>query len=274
MGEVRLLCSQRARGGYRFLHAEVRGVRAAAPECVEHEYAHAPQRVERLLVEPFRARDIAQAARAGAEAALGTVCHRDRQQLEAGGDDRLARLELVHLEVGPTGTGWRMVPRIEDVIEAGAHLPGRDRMCEDGQRPCTLAREHTQVIDAVHVVGMRVREPDRINAANPVPQQLDPQLGWCVDQECAAVALEKCGMSRTVVARVARRAGITRAADDGHAERGAGPEKAQSHSTSTRSMLVVPGTWNGTPAVTTTRWPGCAMRVRNRYSRPTSSIAS
>src|SRR5690606_6691894 len=219
-------------------------------------------------------RDVAERAGAKAEHALVAVRHLDRQQLESGDADRLPRLELMELEVRPARAGRRAVRRIEDVVEPPSQESCGLRVRVDGERLAAAPGEDAQVVDAVAVVRVCVREPHRIDVPDALAQQLDAQFGRRVDEEGATVALEQRGVPRPFVARVIRRARGTRAADDRHTERGAGPEEAQPHSTSTRSMFVVPGTWNGTPAVTTTRCPGCAMRVRSRYSRPASSIDS
>ena len=102
------------------------------------------------------------------------------------------------------------------------------------------------------MVGMIMREQHGIHAIDAVRDELQSQLGWCVEQEaCAAGRLHHGTDPRALVARIGRSTDGTVATNLRHAETRSGAEEGQSHTVSTRMKFVVPGVSNGTPAVTT-----------------------
>src|SRR6185369_6860997 len=109
----------------------------------------------------------------------------------------------------------------------------------------------------VRVVGVLMGERDGVDPVDSRRDQLEPQLRWRVDEQPrAAVALHNGADARSLVTRVGRPADLAMATDLRHTEARSGAEKGQLHYTvSTFSRFVVPGTSNGTPAVTTTRSP-------------------
>ena len=107
------------------------------------------------------------------------------------------------------------------------------------------------VVDAVHVVGVIVGEQHGVDAIDAARDELQPQLGRRVDQQArSAIGLDHRADAGAAVARIGRAADGAVAADLRHAEARSGSEEGELHTTSTLSRLVVPGTSNGTPAVT------------------------
>src|SRR5207248_7707083 len=81
-------------------------------------------------------------------------------------------------------------------------------------------RESAQVINAVDVIGVTVREEDAVQREYPGRHELEAQLGWRVDEQPAAARLEQRGGAGALVARVARRTGTAATPYLRHPERG------------------------------------------------------
>ena len=97
---------------------------------------------------------------------------------------------------------WNDEGRIEDVRELDGKLRhglpgavgGKHRALEDRQR--------TQVIDAMHMVGVRVRKQHGVDPIDAGRHELEPQLGRGVDQETPASGLDERSRARAFVAGV------------------------------------------------------------------------
>src|SRR5690606_20292967 len=162
----------------------------------------------------------------------------------------------VHALAGPVGPEpdlrdrrprRRDVIRIEDVAEAVPEQRGARLVRPGGDRLMIPHGEGAQVVDPVGVVRVPVGVPDRVDRGDPGAQELEPELGRRVDEEAAraVVALHDRRVPGPAVARIRGGARRARAPDDGDPERGPGPEEAEPQTSSTRSMFVVPLTWNG-----------------------------
>jgi len=140
----------------------------------------------------------------------------------------------------------------------------------------TARRDRAQVIDAVRVIGVLMGERDRIHAVDARRDQLQSQLGRRVyEQPRAPVALDYGADARSFVTRVGRPADLAVTTDLRHTKARSGAEKGQLHYTvSTFSKFVVPGTSNGTPAVTTTRSPDRANPCFWTAARARRTISS
>src|SRR5690606_33751350 len=221
-------------------------------------------------------RDVAEVAGAEADDHVLAMRHGERKHGEAGDLHGLAGADhgQAHVRLGGPFDG--PVLGIEDVGEplvqrAGAVLAG-----VRGQRLIAPHGEGAQVVHAVGVVRVAVGEPDRVDVRHAGGEELEPQLGRRVHQDAAraVIALEERGVPRAAVPRVRRRANGAVAPDDRDSERGAGAEERQPHSWTTRTVLVVPRTSNGMPAVTATRSPGFASPLPTRYSLAQASSDS
>ena len=127
----------------------------------------------------------------------------------------------------------------------------------------------------MRMVGVLVRVEDGVNAVDPRGDQLTPEFGWGVDQQAdAAVRFDHGADTRAPVARIGRAADRAVASDLRHPEARSGPQERELHIISTFRLLVVPGTSNGTPAVTTTRSPVLASPWRTTIVRARATISS
>ena len=96
-------------------------------------------------------------------------------------------------------------------------------------------RECTQVIDAVDVIGVAMREPHGIDVVDARTHELQSQLGRRIDQNARTpIGLDDGAVPRAAVARINRRAHAARTADDRDTEGGSRTEEAELHSSSTR----------------------------------------
>jgi hypothetical protein len=118
-------------------------------------------------------------------------------------------------------------------------------------------------------------EEHGIHPVDAVRDQLYPQLRRRVDQQSSPVIrLHDRPHPRALVARIRRPADGALAANLRHAETGAGSQKRELQISSTLSKLVLPGTSNGTPAVTSTRSPACASPCATAAARASGITAS
>src|SRR5580704_14058373 len=122
---------------------------------------------------------------------------------------------------------------------------------------------------------MVVREQHRVDPVDAIGDQLHPHLGRLVDQDtCAPIGLDHGSNARSTVPGIGRPAHRAVAPDHRHAKTGPRAEKRELHTVSTFSRLVVPGTSNGTPAVTSTRSPGRASPSSTAACRASATISS
>jgi hypothetical protein len=76
---------------------------------------------------------------------------------------------------------------------------------------------------------MVMGEPDRIQAIDLSPEELQPQFGRGVDQEAPLAALEERRVTGSPISRIERSAGRAPAPDDGNSEGRASSEKVKLH---------------------------------------------
>ena len=79
------------------------------------------------------------------------------------------------------------------------------------------------------MVRMAVCIPHRIDVADIGGKQLEPELGWRIDQNRAPVQLQQRPVPCPLVSGVLRRADVAITPDDRHTERGSCPEECESH---------------------------------------------
>src|SRR5690349_11454996 len=265
MRKVRVFSTDLLRRCQRLFDIEVGRVRTAEPQGIQHENAHTAQFRDHVTGQELGVRYIPQATYAQSERGCIAVRYRERLHRESRCAYGLISIIGKETELGSCGACVRPHLRVEDVAEPAFH--SLYHVDAGVQRDGPVAsREDTQVVNTMRVVSMLVRVPHGIDAIRLGIEQLLSQIGWRVDQQAPAVIPgEQCGMPCPSVPRIRRCADITTAADDGHTKRGARPEEPKLHSSSTRSILVVPATWNGIPAVTMKRCPSCARRSDRMY---------
>ena len=99
-----------------------------------------------------------------------------------------------------------------------------------GERRVAPHGDRAEVVDAVRVVGVIVREQHRVDAVDAGGDELQPQLRRRVDQQPrAAVRLDDRADARALVARIGRTAHRAAAADLRDAEARAGAEEGELH---------------------------------------------
>ena len=129
------------------------------------------------------------------------------------------------------GTPPRGNPRrglVEGVGEDRADRGLNVVLAVDRHRAADRLGEEAGVVEAEEVVGVGVGEGDRVGEADPLAEELEPQLGRRVDQEPAGREVEQDARPRPFVPRVVRAADGAVAAEDGHAGRGPAAEERQS----------------------------------------------
>ncbi len=97
----------------------------------------------------------------------------------------------------------------------------------DRHRPAGPARKLAGIIEPEQVVGMGVRERDRMDPPDPLAQELNPHLGRRVDEQVTRRKRQQHAGPRPLVARIGRRADRAVAADHGNAAGRSGSQKNQ-----------------------------------------------
>ena len=117
--------------------------------------------------------------------------------------------------------------RVEDVAEGAPQVVGRRaHRRRRGIAPLLQHVEAAHFVQAHDVIGVAVREEDRVDARDAVRQRLLPQVGRGVDQDRRAVVdVDVDRRPQPRVARIGRPAHRARAADHRHAVRRAGAEE-------------------------------------------------
>ncbi len=94
-------------------------------------------------------------------------------------------------------------------------------------RPADPSRKQPRVVEPEQVVGMVMRECDRVHLPDPLAQQLHPHLRRRVDQQVAARKRKQDARPGALISRIARSADRALAADHGNACGCPCPEKDQ-----------------------------------------------
>ena len=125
------------------------------------------------------------------------------------------------------------------------------------------------------MIGVIVREQHRVHTINPGGNELEPELRRSVNEQPGSVIrLHHCPHAIALVARIGRAAHFAVAANLRNPKTRAGTEKEKFQRVSTLRRFVVPGTSNGTPAVTITRSPAEASCFLTTVSRAITIISS
>ena len=103
----------------------------------------------------------------------------------------------------------------------------RLRLAVDRDRPADVLGEEPGVVEAEQVVGVGVREGDRMDLTHPLAEQLQAHLGGGVDQQVAAREAHQDAGTHPRVPRVVREADPAVAAEHGDARRSAAAQDHQ-----------------------------------------------
>ena len=213
VGEPRGAGPDPAGGLDRLGHGEVRGMRVIA-QRVEHQHPDALEQRPRLVGNP---------------AAVGQV--RERPEPVAENEPRAVLDGHGHDELVPqaerAGDGERAQARhaaaargalAEDVAEGPAKIGEGGRVAETGDGLALQHVEPPHLVEAEDVVGVAVREQDRVDAGEPEAQRLRAQVGRRVHEHLEPVVeLDEDRRAPAPVARVVGPARGALAADHRHA---------------------------------------------------------
>ena len=149
-------------------------------------------------------------------------------------------IELRHAAAGRRASVERVVERPPDPVE-------RARVRVQRHRAAGHVIESPDLVEPHDVIGMRVRDEERVHPANVVRERLRSQVGRRVHEHARVVVeLDVRGRAEACVARIGRSADVAVAADHGHAVRRAGAEEQNTHEL---RMLAWPaGCLAGAPA--------------------------
>jgi len=188
-------------------------------EGIEHEH-----------IEPFQESHACGRDSVGV-GAIGHVADAEAEDIETGAmreadgrDSRSEQIERVgvdSLEVELRGSAGVCVLAIgKGVIERLANAGLDCRFAVERHGVAQIERKEAQVVEAEDVVGVLVREEDRVDDADALAEKLLPQVGRGVDEEIALRQAEEGGAAGAFVAGVGTGADFARAADGRHADAG------------------------------------------------------
>ena len=109
-------------------------------------------------------------------------------------------------------------------------------------RPAGPARKLPGIVEPKQVVGVRVRERNRIDDPHSLTQELDPHLGRGIDQQVTPAERQQDARPGPLISRIGRCANRAVAADHGNAAGRTSPQKSQP-----RSALRLPRSIDRSP---------------------------
>ena len=255
MGEPGLARSDSAGRGDRFRDAEM-GRMLRAKERVDHENAHAAEFAQSFLRKLLGVGDVSEFTDSVAVNRNRSVRNGDRHHLDIANWKTLAGPDVVRAAFGLARSWKRLGGRVEDVGEPLRESLHRVRRTIHVDRRVAPVREGADVVNAIDVVGVVVREQNGVDSADARGNELQAQLRRGVDEDVrSTVSLDQRSYSGAFVPCVRRSAHIALASDLRDAETGSCPQEGELQTVSTLSRLVVPGMSKGTPAVTMMRSP-------------------
>src|SRR4051794_38012563 len=149
------------------------------------------------------------------------------EQVYSGDGDRMIRLSGMHGQPWLRGSREWTNAIIKDVVERGT----KPFQCFRG--PVNRQRfplgKNAEIVDAVDVIGVLVGIQHGIDSGDSRADQLEPKLGWRVDEYGGAVGLQHGPRAGALVSGVSRAAHRTPTPDLRHAKRRAGTEKRETH---------------------------------------------
>ena len=188
---------------------------ARRPQAVEDQRVDALEQRPGFVGDQVRVGAIGQVSETKPEHVKHTVPQPQRnhlhpEQLEGlRGDPR--KLDLRH-------SATRHRQRLEGIVEGPADPPFHSLLAKRGDRPAGLKTDRPDVVETVDVVDVVVCVEDRVDPADPFPQELATEVGGRVDEERAAGQAEHDAGPRAAVPRVVAAACATAAAHHGHAD--------------------------------------------------------
>src|SRR5690242_11221519 len=198
-------------------------------ECVDHHDLGTAEAFDCAGRNGLGVGDIRERADAIGEDGHWAMWYRHRNDVDVSDRERNVRLDDMSAAFRLRRTGdWATV--IEDVRELSTQTLERFGGAEHRQGCVAPNRERAKVVDAMRVVGVIVREQHRVDAIDPGSDQLQPQLGGCVDEYSrTTIRLDERADTCSFVARIGGATHFASAAEHGNTEAGAGAEEEEAH---------------------------------------------
>src|SRR2546423_2292271 len=163
-------------------YTQVRGM-LRAEERVQNENVDAAKSGYCVVGQLFRIGHVAEIANAIAVDRNGSVRDRDRQHVDIADPASLARRYRVSGSLRLAGAWQRLDRIVEDVGKPLGQTCHRIRRTIHLDRHIAPVRERADVVDAVHVIGVIVREKNRVDLAHTRVDQLQRPPGRSCGQD-------------------------------------------------------------------------------------------
>ena len=219
VGEENSPRRQLFRGGDGTVYGRMRGVWLVA-QSIQKEHIQAPQLCERGIRDLAVIRKISRIAKPESIDRRLAMQEGDGRELDAeqidGGAVQHVGFQLRH--------GGLLFLTVEHVAERAMNGGHRSLRRVDGDGRALVEVERPYVIQAHDVVGMLVREQDRVEALEARSQRLRAEVRGGVDQHVMAAVAHQDGGAQALIARIGGCTHIAMAADSWHTRTGAGAE--------------------------------------------------
>ncbi len=128
--------------------------------------------------------------------------------------------------IDPRNAAAHPLHAVEGVVKRAADVVPRRRRRIAGDRAALDPVEAPDIVQPEDVIGVAVREEDRIDALDAGGERLLPEVRRSVDEDRGVTGhIEVDRRAQTRVSRIGRAAHVAGAADHGHAGRGPGTEE-------------------------------------------------
>jgi hypothetical protein len=201
--------------GQRLRDGKMRRVRCLA-QRIEHEDVESLEQRPRLVWNPAAVGQVREPTEAQSEDRTSAVEDGDGYNLLPSDAERSSDREQLELR-DPAAFRRR---RIKGVREHRAYFAEGVRISEAGNRLPLQRVESPHLVEAEDVIGMPVREQQRIDAAHIEPERLGPEIRSGIDEQVQPVIrFHQDGGAQPVITRVGRPADGAIAPDHRHAVR-------------------------------------------------------
>jgi hypothetical protein len=200
MGKMNQIGALRLHLGYhleRLIETQMRRMRAL-PEGVEYEDLGPPKGIHRLIRNMLRVREIGQWTNAETMDKPASMGCRDRGNRFTKKRERT--IELMKLQIWFPAVKRELIHK--GVAKPVPEMAGGFRTRIDRQMYLVNFVEAPEIIKPAQVIGMRMREEDRINPTQPDIDCLKPQLGRGIDQDIAPIAVDDRRRSAPAIAGI------------------------------------------------------------------------
>src|SRR5208337_492879 len=217
------------------LQRKMRGM-GLEPECVQNQRVQPLQQAPAFVGNAVDVGAVGKVAHAKAQHGERAMIEPDRHDLLAKHFERDSRLNSHEVDFGhearrPVLGGFAERVR-EDALDALLGV----LLAEDGNRTANPLREQARVVQSEQMIGMVMREGDRVHPPHPFAEQLHPHLGRRVDEEITGWESQQHAGPGPLVARIARGADRAITPQDRNARGRSGSQKDQPPRRSSRDL--------------------------------------